>query len=712
MEMINKEFKEGICGICPGACNVNIEFREGEIYKLRPSKIHKPSAICLRGSKAAGIVYSKDRLKTPLIRNGKKGEWHFREATWEEALDTACEGFKHVKEKYGAKALASHMGRGTFEQSSEDFLKIANPDGTRPGFFAPLGSPNNGSVGSLCYNAFGTFAPMTTFGLRGGNIAPDLENAEFIVVWGTNPIAGSPPFMYQRLKAAKEKGTPILVIDHYHSPIAKFAGESLRIKSGTDGALILSLMHIIIKEERYDYRWIKEYTYGFEELREYAKEYTPEKVSEITGISVDDIYSLARKITEADTALLTYTGLEYSKCGVQTIRGVYLLWALAGNLDIPGGLLLNTAKKEKRMKRVFYNDYEEEPIGKEEYPLFEALTGSPQFLKFPQAVLEEKPYKIAGLLNVGACMSVNYPNTEKMENALKNLEIFVTVDRFPTRDMLYADVVLPATTYFEDLSYVTYPAHARIREKIIEPIGKSRPNVFILHDIAERMGYGELYPKDEKELLEMAFKEMPEMVDKLKGHPEGVSFPAPSERQYKKYEKGLLRKDGKKGFPTKSGKIEFKSLLLEEYGYEPLPKFTSISEDQNYEETVKKYPLIFNSGARIQTTFRTQHLNIPELTNLSPLPLVLINPEDAQKRNINSGDKVILKTVRGEIPLYAKVTEDVQKGDTEINVGGGNFIQKEEWANACVNLLTCDNITDPISGFPVFKALLCEIEKV
>ena len=91
---------------------------------------------------------------------------------------------------------------------------------------------------------------------------------------------------------------------------------------------------------------------------------------------------------------------------------------------------------------------------------------------------------------------------------------------------------------------------------------------------------------------------------------------------------------------------------------------------------------------------------------------VLINPEDAQKRNINSGDKVILKTVRGEIPLYAKVTEDVQKGDTEINVGGGNFIQKEEWANACVNLLTCDNITDPISGFPVFKALLCEIEKV
>ena len=97
--MINKKFKEGICGICPGACNVNIEFQDGKIYKLRPSKIHKPSAVCLRGSKAEGIVYSKDRLKTPLIRNGKKGEWHFREATWEEALDTACEGFKNGKKK-------------------------------------------------------------------------------------------------------------------------------------------------------------------------------------------------------------------------------------------------------------------------------------------------------------------------------------------------------------------------------------------------------------------------------------------------------------------------------------------------------------------------------------------------------------------------------------------------------------------------------------
>lgn len=709
--MNDLEYVEGICGICPGACAVRIEMDEGKISKLQPSKIHKPSAICLRGSKAAGIVYSKDRLKTPLIRNGQKGEWHFREASWEEALDYAADGFKKVKEKYGGKALASHMGRGVFEQSTDDFVRISNPDGKRPGFFAAMGSPNNGSVGSLCYNSFGTFAPMTTFGLRGPNIVPDLENAELIVVWGTNPIAGSPPFAYQRIKRAKEKGTPILVVDHYQSPIAKFADESILVKSGTDGALILSLMNIIIEEKLYDENWMKEYTYGFEEMKEYVKEYTAEKASSITGVPVDRIRELAIRIVKLKTALLTYTGLEYSTCGVQTIRGIYLLWALAGNLDVPGGLLLNRPKGNGRMKTIRYDQVEAEPIGKKEFPLFTEMTGSPQFLKFPEAVLEERPYKVAGLLNVGAAITVNYPNIEKFEKALEKLEIFAVIDRFPTRDMLFADVVFPATTYFEDHSYVTYPTHGRIRKPVIEAVGEARPNIFILHDIAERLGYGEIYPKDVEELFRMGFEKMPEYLEELMKNPEGAPFPAPAKREYKKAEKGLLRDDGQKGFPTKSGKIEFKSLLLEELGYEPLPKFTGIEEGANYSKTIEKYPLVFNSGARIQTTFRTQHLNIPELTKLSPLPYILMHPEDAKVRGIQTNDKVKLKTERGEIPIYAKVTGDVLKGDTEINVGGGSFIQKKEWADAAINLLTSDEIVDPISGFPVFKALLCEVEK-
>lgn len=708
----NREIREGICGVCHGGCSVAVEFEDGKISKVHASKKFKPAAVCVRGSKSAGVVYAEDRLKTPLIRDGKKGSWSFREATWEEALDHVAEGFKKIKEKYGPQALASHAGRGTFEQSCDDFLKVATQDGKHPGFFEPLGSPNNGSVGSLCYNAFGTFAPMTTYGLRGSAIAPDLENAPFIVIWGTNPIAGSPPFAYHRVKRAKERGAEILVIDHYRSPIAKISDDYIGIKSGTDGALILSLMNVIIEENLYDEKFVEEYTHGFSEFKEYVRNYTPEKASEITGVPAERIINLARKlISTENAALLTYTGLEYSNCGVQTIRAIYLLWALSNNLDVPGGLLLNT-NKNPRMKEFPKNDIDVEPFGTKEFPLFTLLTNSPQFLKLPQAVLEEKPYKIAGLLNTGACMTVNYPNSKLFEETLKNLEFFVTIDRFPTQDMLYADVVLPATTYYEDQSYVAYPTHARIRERMVDPIGEARPNIFILHEIAERLGYGELYPKNEEELLEMAFSAMPEYLEELKKNPDGVPFKAPPAREYKKYEKGLLRDDRKPGFPTPSGKIEFKSILLEEYGYDGLPVYCHAEEGSiNTPELEKEFPLVFNSGSRIQTTFRTQHLNIPELTKLQPLPYVWLNPKDAEERNISTDDKVRLKTTRGEIFMYAKVSDDILPGDTEINVGGGNFNQKEEWSIANVNYLTSDTNVDPISGFPVYKALLCEVEK-
>lgn len=476
--------------------------------------------------------------------------------------------------------------------------------------------------------------------------------------------------------------------------------------------MILALMNVIIEENLYDKKFVEEYTYGFAEFKEYVKEFTPEKASEITGVPADKIVELARKIISTEkTALLTYTGLEYSNCGVQTIRSIYLLWALSNNLDVPGGLLLNT-KSNSRMKKFPKYDLKAEPFGKEEFPLFTHLTNSPQFLKLPEAVLEEKPYKIAGLLNTGACITVNYPNSKLFEDTLKELEFFVTIDRFPTQDMLYADVVLPATTYYEDQSYVVYPTHARIRERMIDPIGEARPNIFILHDIAERLGYGELYPKDEEELLEMAFSNMPNYVEELKKNPESVPFGAPPAREYKKYEKGLLREDGKPGFPTVSGKIEFKSILLEEYGYDGLPVYCHAEEGSiNTPELEKEYPLVFNSGSRIQTTFRTQHLNIPELTKLQPLPYIWLNPKDAEARNITTDDKVKLKTTRGEIIMYAKVSDDILPGDTEINVGGGNFNQKEEWARANVNYLTSDKNVDPISGFPVYKALLCEVEK-
>ena len=189
---------------------------------------------------------------------------------------------------------------------------------------------------------------------------------------------------------------------------------------------------------------------------------------------------MANLLFDNTVALKSYTGLEYSHCGVQTIRSLYILWALLGNLDVKGGLLINNNKPIKRVQNPPNNAQNIEKIGSKEFPLFDKLIGQPQFTKLPQAILESDPYPIKGLINLGSCMSVNYPNSQLFKKALKSLDFFVTCDRFMTEDAYFADVILPATTYYEEDRYAIYPDHIEIKEKLVEPLGNSLPNIFIL----------------------------------------------------------------------------------------------------------------------------------------------------------------------------------------------------------------------------------------
>ena len=181
---------------------------------------------------------------------------------------------------------------------------------------------------------------------------------------------------------------------------------------------------------------------------------------------------------------------------------------------------------------------------------------------------------------------------------------------------------------------------------------------------------------------------------------------------YEKYKTGLLRRDGKPGFETPSGKFEVSSQLLKKYGYEPLPVYEEPSEGPlRAPEVTRDFPLILTTGTRTQSAFRSQHLNIPGLLKLRDRPNILIHPEDAEKRGIQNGNRVWVKTRRGKVAFYAKVTDRIVKGVIEANMGGGGPLQPEAWKNANVNELTDMENRDPISGFPVFKALLCEVEK-
>lgn len=221
-----------------------------------------------------------------------------------------------------------------------------------------------------------------------------------------------------------------------------------------------------------------------------------------------------------------------------------------------------------------------------------------------------------------------------------------------------------------------------------------------------------MYPKDEDELLEFAFFNEPETLKALKE--EGVYiYKNETEKEYEKYKSGKLRVDNKPGFPTATGKVEFDSTILKTYGYEPLPKFVVGEETLESESGIKEeFPLVLNTGARIQTTFRTQHLNIDGLLDHQDRPYIYMNEDDAKDRGIEDGDRVLVKTKRGEIEVFAKTNREILKGDTELNFGGGSPIQGEFWRRANTNSLTDNSNCDEVTGFPVFKQLLCEIKKI
>lgn len=700
--------KPAVCGVCPGGCAVEVTLNEGKLVDIAPLKEAPFGALCIRGKHAPEVVYSPDRLNKPLIRTGERGKGEFREATWYEALDFVAEKLKGIHDKDGPQALASHSGRGGFEQSLVDFT--GGGDTVTSKLLWPFGSPNVASVSSVCFTSFGILSPMTTFGLYGTRLEPDFENSQLIVVWGANPATDSPPFSFERLLRAQKKGTRVIAIDHMRSDIAKRADQWLSVRPGTDGALALGFLHVIINEELYDKEFVEHWTIGFTELKEYVQAFSPQKVEEITGVLSEDVLAIAREIANTKhVALRTYTGLEYSNCGVQAIRAVYILWAITGNIDVPGGLLINPAPPLEASP--FTKPEGVLPIGASEYPLFYELTGGAQFMEFPKAVLEGVPYPIKGLIIHGASILTSYPQPDIWEKAFQALDFLLVIDRFKTKDALYADVVLPATTFFENTSYNRYPGYVRLRKPVIKPVGEARNDLFIIAALAERLGYGHLFPKNDEELLEWAFARKRELLEKLWQAEDGIALPRP-EKQYQKYAKGLLRPDGQNGFDTPSRKLEITSSLLAKHGYDSLPVYIEPIEGRfGSPELFKEYPLTLNTGARIQSTFRSQHLNIPGLLKLQDKPQVLIHPENAAAREIQEGDKVVVRTLRGSVVFYAKVTDQVPAGVVEVNVGGGGPIQVEAWREANANVLTDHQNRDPISGFPVFKALLCEIEK-
>jgi len=714
---VKRETRDGLCGICPAGCWVRITLENGRLVDIEPQPDHPLGMICTIGQHAPQIVHDPDRIQTPLRRAGPKGSLEFEPISWDEAYETISERFTSLKAEYGPEVIAIYTGRGSFDMAMCDLLQPAEAAvSSASNILFPFGSPNTLGVGALCYVSFAMIAPHVTMGEMLITMDTDVDQSELIVLWGANPATDSPPSLHHRVLRARERGADVVAIDPRRTATARQTdAEWIGIRPGTDGALALGMINVLIEEELYDEGFVRDWTVGFGELSQMTQHYRPEVVESITGVPAATVVDLARRLAAARGASpVMYTGLEYSDSGVQAIRAVFVLWALAGQLDVPGGLVFQMKENQFPQNRshLIPNPDPRKAPGRDRFPIYSEYRGESHAIALPDAVLRGVPYQIRALIILGGSIITSWPRPEVWRETLGALDFLVTVDRYLTADAAYADIVLPATTMFEITSFMRYGPLFKIREKLIEPVSEARNDFLILTELADRLGYGHLYPRNEEEILERALEDSPWTVAEVREAGGSVQVPTVM-MEYRKWEKGRLRRDGKPGFDTPSGKFEIASSILAEHGYDPLPVYTEPAEGPlANRELAERFPLVLNTGGRTPFDFRSQHHGVSGLREKHPDPTVSMNHLDAADRGIGEGDLVEVVSPRGRVRYRAMVTENMVRGAVDASQGGGGPLGSKAWQECNVNDLTDLQRHDPISGFPVYKSLLCEIDKV
>jgi anaerobic selenocysteine-containing dehydrogenase len=311
---------------------------KGGIATVEPDAESPLGMLCRPGELARDIVYSENRLLYPMRRKGPKGTYEFERISWDEAYDTIVARLHQVKAESGPEATAIYTGSGSFELA---FCDIFQPAGvavsSASSVLFPFGSPNTLGVGALCYVSFAMIAPHVTMGGMFIDMFSDIENANLVVIWGKNPAAHCPPYEFIKIQEAHRRGARIVVIDPRRTLLAKYSNaEWVPIRPGSDGALALGMCNVLVEEELYDEDFVTRWTIGFDEFARYIQHFRPEVVENITGVPARTVRSLARRIATTDgVSPIMYSGLEYSDGAVQAIRATMVLWALAGQLDVP-----------------------------------------------------------------------------------------------------------------------------------------------------------------------------------------------------------------------------------------------------------------------------------------------------------------------------------------------------------------------------------------
>jgi anaerobic selenocysteine-containing dehydrogenase len=523
-------------------------------------------------------------------------------------------------------------------------------------------------------------------------------NTKLYVLWGHNPEQSDFPLLLS-IQENLKKGSKLVVIDPRKISLAKKAEMYLSIRPGTDGALALALMHVIIKENLYDKDFIERWTHGFDKLVSHIEPYTPEWAERITWVKAEDIRKLARLYATAESASI-FQGTntqDQTANGTQNSRAFAILQTITGNINNLGGWVVGPRLSITGLGI----PTERIPIGAEDYTLFYDLWGrkSPfgQVVCFPDSV----PNIIKALIVTGGNPVMSMPDSNAFREALQKLNLLVVHDLFMTETAELAHYVLPACTHLEKngLAYSYNVCHGipylMLRKKAIDPLHESWSEFRFWKELAKKMGLGDVFPwETDEEVVELELKSTGLNYKEMKEEKVAGAYYGEKKYGMEEYEK--------KGFSTPSRKIEIYSETFAKAGFDPLPTYREPDQSpMSGSELYKKYPLILTTGARILYYTHGQHRNIKALKEKVPEPFAEIHPKTATHYGIKDGDPIMVESNRGKIKVKARVTQDILEGVVSIPHG---------WPReANVNLLTDVHCREPIMGYPQMKSQLCSI---
>ncbi|MBS2028867.1 MAG: molybdopterin-dependent oxidoreductase [Deltaproteobacteria bacterium] len=665
---------KGTCRICTMHCGIVATVEDGRLERVEGDPDSKTRGfLCHHGWALREIVHAPERVRAPLRREGAR----FVEVSWDAALAEIAEKLHAVKQRFGAQALAVQTGWPFVRHPLVPMLQR---------FCAAFGSPNLATVASLCEAS----ARMGHALVAGANLEPDVHRAKTLLVWGANPTFTAPPFAHAVAQAA-HNGRRLIVVDPIRTELAREATLHLQPRPGTDGALALGLIQVVLAEKLFDEAAARLECMGLDELAQLASTFTPDEVQRLTGVPAEKVQRAARLFsTGGPASFWDGLGLEHHANGVQTVRALTALAAICGDIDVPGGMQLKHKPGphfwDEPLPQLYRMETpkpappspEVKPIGYNEYPLFHVYNRQAQGMLFPDAILENKPYPLRALICFGSNPLVTHPDSARMRAALEKLELLVVVDPFPSETAALAHYALPAATFAEAPTVAAGGEDAAVaRSGLLREQHQSRPDWKILFELARHLGLGAHFPWLTFEAAVHAEREHYLVDPERELRPQRPAPDAPVPR-----------------WPTMSGKLELASPLLSRFGYEPLPVYAPPVPP------TPEFPLTLVTGPRTRPYINSQFRHVPSMKLHQREPLARLHPEVAGPLGIESGARVRVISPRGQVELKVLVTRDVHPGCVVLPAG---------WASASANALT-DTTRDPISGFPAFRSGIARVE--